>query len=292
MARFGSTLQHSWDWRAAGNFMFGGTGSALMCLAALAYRGEPLPLPVGGLALAFVALGLTLVWLEIGRPWRFLNVFFHPHTSWMTREASVATVMFAAATIGILAQQPVFVALAGLAGLGFLFCQGRILKASKGIPAWREPAIVPFVMATGLVEGAAVLVLASLVTDSYQHWVAVFMAVAVVVRLFVWMQYLKRLRASRAPARTLEILGGTHTAFVVFGNVVPAVLVANSIFTPGLMHGMVAAASVVALVAGWHIKFMIVARASQNQGYAMGKLNKGRPTPRPPVRRGTGRSAS
>ena len=39
---------------------------------------------------AFIGAGLTCVWLEIGRPLRAINVFFHPQTSWMTREGIVA----------------------------------------------------------------------------------------------------------------------------------------------------------------------------------------------------------
>jgi DMSO reductase anchor subunit len=48
----------------------------------------------------------------------------------------------------------VFVGMAALLGVLFLYCQGRILQASKGIPAWREPKIVPLILATGFVEGA------------------------------------------------------------------------------------------------------------------------------------------
>jgi hypothetical protein len=36
MIRFGSYLQTHWDWRAAGNFMFGSTGRVLQ-------RGRPSP---------------------------------------------------------------------------------------------------------------------------------------------------------------------------------------------------------------------------------------------------------
>ena len=74
--------QRHWDWRAACNFMFGGTGTGLVVAAALA---GPRQMAVDVLVgLAFVALGLTAVWLEIGRPWRALNVMFNPFTSWMT----------------------------------------------------------------------------------------------------------------------------------------------------------------------------------------------------------------
>src|SRR5690606_21379031 len=52
-AKFGSYLQPNWDWRAAGNFMFGGTGSALMLLTAMASFPDAPPLPLGLTALAF-----------------------------------------------------------------------------------------------------------------------------------------------------------------------------------------------------------------------------------------------
>ena len=154
---FGNILQTQWDWRAAGNFMFGGSGGALILMAAIAsWPGTP-NLVIGLAALVFVGLGLFLVWLEIGRPWRFLHVFFHPQTSWMTREASVSVLLFAATFTGVLMQAPGLLAAAGLLGFLFLYCQGRILRASKGIPAWREPAVVPLIMSTGLAEGAAIL---------------------------------------------------------------------------------------------------------------------------------------
>ena len=54
MNRFGSTLQTTWDWRAAGNFMFGGTGGALVFMAAVAsYPNSPTQ-PLGMIALTLV----------------------------------------------------------------------------------------------------------------------------------------------------------------------------------------------------------------------------------------------
>jgi hypothetical protein len=137
--KFYSVLQDCWDWRAAGNFMFGGTGSALMLMIAINSFPDTPPLPLGLTALVFIGLGLFLVWLEIGRPWRFIHTYFHPQTSWMTREASAAILLFPIAFVGIVFKIPVMITLSGLLGLLFLYCQARILLASKGIPAWREP---------------------------------------------------------------------------------------------------------------------------------------------------------
>jgi len=100
--------------------MFGGTGCGLILMtAAASYPASP-PLALALQALAFIGLGLFLVWLEIGRPWRALHVFFHPQTSWMTREGSVGTVLFPVALAGLIWDIPAMVALAGLLGLTYL----------------------------------------------------------------------------------------------------------------------------------------------------------------------------
>ncbi|HEX6362138.1 MAG TPA: DmsC/YnfH family molybdoenzyme membrane anchor subunit, partial [Albitalea sp.] len=150
--------QAHWDWRAAGNFMGGGAGSGLIAVAALSgARGTPLAVALlAGLVL--VGAGLLCVWLEIGRPWRAMNVFRNPRTSWMSREAIVAALLVPAAlaaAAGVVAARP----LAALLALAFLYCQSRILRAARGIPAWRAPQIVPLVIATGLAEGAGLAVL-------------------------------------------------------------------------------------------------------------------------------------
>ena len=82
--------QTSWDWRAAGNFIGGGAGCGLLLFATLADAQGVLRQGLLVLALLLVSLGLLCVWAEIGRPWRALNVLFHPRTSWMTREALLA----------------------------------------------------------------------------------------------------------------------------------------------------------------------------------------------------------
>ena len=58
MNRFGSKLQTHWDWRAAGNFMFGGTGCGLILMSAAASYPNSLPWALGLQALAFIGLGV------------------------------------------------------------------------------------------------------------------------------------------------------------------------------------------------------------------------------------------
>ena len=282
---FGNILQTQWDWRAAGNFMFGGSGGALILMAAIAsWPGTPNPV-IGLAALAFVGLGLFLVWLEIGRPWRFLHVFFHPQTSWMTREASVSVLLFAATFTGVVMQAPSLLAAAGLLGFLFLYCQGRILRASKGIPAWREPAVVPLIMSTGLAEGAAILSILLIVSGAAQVWLLYLLMGLLAWRLVSWRQYRQRLAANNAPPAALKVLDGIDKPQVILGNALPLLLLATIIILPDLLAPLALLACILATVGGWLMKFTIIARAAKVQGYALGKLQKGRPTIKPPVRR-------
>jgi phenylacetyl-CoA:acceptor oxidoreductase 26-kDa subunit len=285
--RFGSKLQTHWDWRAAGNFMFGGTGGALILMSAAASYPNPLPLALGLQALAFIGLGLLLVWLEIGRPWRALHVFFHPQTSWMTREGSVATILIPLALAGLFMEIPGLVALSGILGLAYLFCQGRILLASKGIPSWREPAVLPLIMSTGLSEGSGLLILTlyAIGMAPIQGWVFFSFIAFLAFRTYAWSTYLAKLNGSKAPKNTLSVLNGIDPLMLWGSNVVPIVLLLTSMFLSSYTGLLSCLAALLAVVGGWYMKFIIVARASQVQGYSLGKLQKGRPKMKAPVRR-------
>ena len=265
--------------------MFGGTGSALMLMIAIdSYPGTP-PLETGLIALAFIGLGLLLVWIELGRPWRFLHVYFHPQTSWMTREASVAILLFPIALIGIVFKIPVMITMAGVLGLVFLYCQGRILLASKGIPSWREPVVLPLIISSGLAEGAALLLLSSLIIDSAPGWMLYLLLVLLAIRIQSWNRYRRQLAVSKAPEKTLQVLSGIHATTFLGGNVLPFILVSVSLVMPDLMVLLVSVASILTVMSGWHMKFTIVVHAAQQQGYSLGKLRRGRPVITPPVRR-------
>ena len=149
--------QHNWDWRAAANFIAGGAGGGLLLFNALVSVEPGLIRAAILLGLMLIGGGLTCVWFEIGRPWRALNVYRHFGTSWMTREAFVALVLFPVGALALLTLQPQLVMLSGILGLVFLYSQARILAANKGIPAWRHPASAALMLATGLAEGAALV---------------------------------------------------------------------------------------------------------------------------------------
>src|SRR5262245_14636116 len=151
-----SRPQRHWDARAALNFICGGSGAGLIAAAALFDPPSPWPLVC---ALALIGVGLTAVWLEIGKKARALHVLFNPYTSWMARESFAAALVFPLALGSVLTLR--LIPAAAIAALLFLWCQARILRATRGIPAWRAPQVVPLVICTGLAEGAGLALLFS-----------------------------------------------------------------------------------------------------------------------------------
>jgi phenylacetyl-CoA:acceptor oxidoreductase subunit 2 len=258
MSAFGPNpwVQQHWDWRAAANFMFGGTGAGLICAAGLVPDEAHSPLAVG---LALVAAGLGAVWLEIGRKLRAAHVMFNPFTSWMTRESFAAVLLFGLGASYLLFRQPWAQFAAALAGLAFLFCQAMILRASKGIPAWRMPEVVPLVLCTGLAEGTGAL----LAFDA-RPAVLALLALAVIARALAWYRYRGALRQPGAKA-ALQPAG---TSMFWLGTAAPLALLLASLAVPQAA----VLAGLAALAAGWRFKFVLVARASFNQGFALPKL--------------------
>ena len=265
--------QTSWDWRAAGNFIGGGAGTGL--LFACAFFAAPLAdsawtsnwlLLVG---LALVGGGLTCVWLEIGRPQRALHVFFNPYTSWMSREGFVGLLLFPAVLMAVLGFGGWIWASAVLALL-FLYCQSRMLPAAKGIPAWRSKLVTPLVFVTGLCEGYGVFLLLGLVHARVSGSAMLSFTALVLVRIAVWTVYRRVVDASLAsPARAALDVAGSR--LLVFGTIAPVVLLGMSLWLPtgAAQAALIAAAGTSAALAGAFVKYILVTRASFNQGFAL-----------------------
>lgn len=265
-------LQTHWDWRAAGNFICGGTGTGLLLFAAVsAMEGRPSRLLTFA-GLLSVCLGLMLVWAELGRPWRFLHVFFHPRTSWMTREAIVSIPL-----VGVAAGAAWF-PLSGLTiaaaaiGLLFLYCQGRMLRAAKGIPVWRIRSIVPLIVSTGLTEGAAAAaLLQTAVTAQASDTIVIAFLCLAAVRSLTWRYYRVKLAAEGAPIKALKVIDTFHPLFDYGGNVLPIVLLGAGLLVYDATIILTPIAGLSALALGWRLKYVIITRASYNQGYALTK---------------------
>ena len=264
--------QTSWDWRAAGNFIGGGAGSGLLITGAL--LAPPDATSAGAthwllLGLALVGLGLTCVWLEIGRPWRALHVFFNPRTSWMSREAFVALLLFPAGLMALLDVRGALWATAVLA-LAFLYCQSRMLPAARGIPAWRARLLTPLIFITGLTEGCGLFLLLGALQGRLPQALLGLLALLLVARLLIWTLYRSSVNASLA-ARARVALDRAGRGLLL-GTLVPALLLGASVWLPGAQALLVALAAASAVLVGAYLKYTLVTRASFNQGFALTHL--------------------
>lgn len=265
--------QMSWDWRAAGNFVCGGAGGGLLVFTALSGIGGLAARLLVLAALALVGLGLLCVWLEIGRPLRALNVFLNPRTSWMSREGFVAVLLFPAGLAAAFGM-PGFMTVAALLALAFVYCQARILMAARGIPAWREPRVVPLILATGLAEGAGLFLLASPLHGSGPRILAALFCALLVVRWLAWRAYRRRLEPVAA-RRALAALDGAGGALQTIGTWLALALAAPAAIGLGGAAGalpLAALAGLMAALTGAWFKHTLVTRAAYNQGFALAKL--------------------
>jgi phenylacetyl-CoA:acceptor oxidoreductase subunit 2 len=265
-------IQLHWDVRAALNFVLGGTGAGFTAFAAFAPLAEGLNRAALLLGLALVAGGLASVWLEIGRKLRAVHVFFNPFTSWMTRESFVAALLFGCGLAAVALQSPRLAAAAAAAALGFVYCQGRILRASKGIPAWREPTITWLIFWTAIAEGAGLfLVFATLTGSGIPRPVVGALALAVVARSVGWSVYRSRVEGQLVP-QARAALEPAGKQLYQLGAVVPLVLLLAGIAIEGFAPAAAALAGIAALATGWRFKFVLVLRASFNQGFALPRV--------------------
>jgi phenylacetyl-CoA:acceptor oxidoreductase subunit 1 len=239
-------LQQHWDWKAAMNFMLGGSGSALFAFA-LATESKQAAFS----ALCLVALGLSILLFKIGRPLRFIYVLRQPRRSWMSREAWMAGFFF---FFSLLFLSGIGYAMlpAGAMALGFLVAQAMILKEAKGVPAWRTPRIVPLILATGLAEGAGLL---CLFTPA-----PLLLAGLVGFRAWAWYDYMRVLERDGAPTRALEVLRRYKLWMLLGGLVLPWTLLGFNLYS---LAGLAVVAT------GWALKFILVTRAGYQQGFAL-----------------------
>ncbi len=268
-------VQRHWDARAAMNFICGGAGSGLLVACAL------LSLPAAtlsadsrgalALGLALIALGLAAVWLEIGRKLRAAHVFFNPRTSWMTRESYVAIAVFALGIAAVATADARLALACGAAALAFAWCQGRILRASKGIPAWRAPEVVPLIVTTALAEGAGLAALGGAALSWPLAPALGLLALALIARALAWTRYRAAIRKS-APRQALAPLEVAGRGLLQLGTVAPLALAIAAFALPGAAAAAAALAGLAAIAAGWRLKFVLVTRAAWNQGFALPHL--------------------
>ena len=137
----------------------------------------------GGLAaLALSVAGSAWSGLRSAGPGVFSMSLRNPATSWMSREAWAAVGLMPAGVLAALTGSAVVTSIAAAAGLFFLLCQAQMLRAARGIPAWRDAAIVPLVAVTGLTEGAGLMLAAAAFTHHQPQWLPITALIMVLWR--------------------------------------------------------------------------------------------------------------
>lgn len=277
--------QAHWDLRAAGNFVGGGTGCGLVIACTLAVlMGAPLPVVPLIVGAACIAAGLTLVWLEIGKPWRALHVFFHPQTSWMTREGIVAGPLLACCALAAFTGHAGWLAAAAPLAAAFLYSQARILRAARAIPAWSNPKGVPLIVATGVAEGLGAFVAlaaagAAAMPAPTLTVVVVFALAAGAARETVRGVWRRALVAARAPAPTLAWFARPEARVLQALRLASLALLGLGLVGPAWT---LVAGGVLAVAGGWGLKVVLIVFAAYTRGAAI---------PHTPTRgRGQGRS--
>jgi phenylacetyl-CoA:acceptor oxidoreductase subunit 1 len=298
--------QTFWDWKAAANFILGGVGSGLIMAAWLGsmtgvVSGDAL-LAINLFGGAFMALGLATLLFKIGRPLRILSALRRPQSSWMTREMYVAGVFFVALALVILprvAGAPAWSAdIAALlnrviaaAAFCFLYAQGQILRAAKGIPTWRAPLIPWMLFASGLFEGLGLLLLIHAAAPAMApggETLAGFGVIFAAVNFALWQAY--RLRAKRDGIGPLSRadLASVNPGLVFAGHAAPLTLLLGAQLVPALNTPIVyAIAGAGVLFGGWLWKLTVITKACHQQGFAVPRLpQRGSGTRAAPARMG------
>ncbi len=279
-----SHRQQFWDARAACNFIGGGTGTGLLVFAAGgALAGAPYFLP-GFAGLAFVAMGLMMVWAEIGQPWRAFNVFFRPQTSWMSRESIVAVFLFAIGAIALgaawpgvhlpwLPSSPITPALlTALTGLGFLFCQLRMLYAVRGVPAWRQRTLLPLVGLSGLAEGAGLYLIFTVLWGRELQGMLLIVLGLVIARALVWQVYLQALHQHGVPTPTVAAFQRVRGSLLLLGHGLPGVLIAVAFLWQEQAGLLAVAAGGAVTLTGWLFKLVLITRAAYTRAASLPAL--------------------
>jgi phenylacetyl-CoA:acceptor oxidoreductase subunit 2 len=260
--------QGQWDLRAAGNFIGGGTGTGLVVAAtvAAALPGAHVVLAVPVIVgMLFVIAGLSLVWLEIGKPWRALNVFFHPQTSWMTREAILAGPLVVCCAATAWTGAPALLAPSALLAAGFVYCQARMLRASRAIPAWSHPRTVALTLATAAAEGTGAFVVLGGADSTAMLALALL---ATLAREAAHEALRRGLVASNAPAGTLEWFERPLARALLALRIVAALLMLVALVgVAGAASPLLAAAGgAIAVLTGWALKAILITRMAFMRG--------------------------
>jgi len=267
--------QEFWDYRAAMNFILGGMASGLALVAFLLFSFQVIDtnqLGVFNLAAGIImACGLFFVFLKIGRKLRFLNVFLRPQSSWMTRETWCVAVFYPAIIAGLYFGNTYAYIIAGVAALGFLVSQARILFAAKGIPTWRAPLLPWMIFCSGIYEGLALLGLFSpLAGSQLQFHLSLLCGAGIILGLgnaLYFALYCQKAKSYGIGPLSRRDINAMKFPVMGLGQILPTAFLILTLINPsiGLLPFFLACA--LTLLGGAYWKFIIITKACHEQGF-------------------------
>jgi phenylacetyl-CoA:acceptor oxidoreductase subunit 2 len=148
----------------------------------------------------------------------------------------------------------------------FLYCQARILLASRGIPAWSQKEIVPLILITGLTEGVAALIL----TVGSATYAVGGLIVLAILREVAREFYRRGLIAKKAPNGTLAWLhSGKEKSYLGlrFAAIAALCAVAVGVLSESISY----LAALLVILTGWSLKIGIVIAAAFQRGFIVAR---------------------
>jgi phenylacetyl-CoA:acceptor oxidoreductase subunit 2 len=169
--------------------------------------------------------------------------------------------------------RPAFVGPAAILALLFAACQGRMVHAARGIPAWRAREVPWLLVATGLAEGAGLWLVLAAFLGEHSPRVVLWLGLAIVARWVLFRLYRRGLgtRLAVGAARALDSAG---RLLLGVGTMVPLALLIVAVAADPLpwARWIALVAGLCATIAGVWLKGTIVLRAGHTQGYALPAL--------------------
>jgi len=268
--------QTFWDMRAAMNFIMGGIGSGTVVMAYFLsffmYFDDQALVNINIGAGVIMAVGLFFVWLKIGRKLRAAFAILRPQTSWMSREIYAVGVFYLAVFADFFQPSPIFHNLAALGAIGFLYCQARILHAGKGIPTWRVDQMPMMLVATGLLEGTALL------TIIFWQWgeflppadlIPILGILLVLLNAYLWRSYVRNAKEWGIGPIDRRILGVITPKLHVIGHLLPLILFVVLLVNSEAPVWVADIAGFLTIAGGVLWKAVVITRACHQQGYAL-----------------------
>ena len=163
--------QREWGWLVITYLFLGGAGAGLYLVALYVDHAW-----AAGLGLLVLLAGVTLLFLDLGRPERFWRAFVRPQSSWISRGCFFIALLVGLGMLDLATRLPglsVFLwgggtvfgtsirVMAAVCAVLVMLYTGFVLSASSAIPLWNSAFFPIIFLAYSLLAGVDILLLGS-----------------------------------------------------------------------------------------------------------------------------------